>query len=77
MSTVTVEELLSAPDDAVAEVYLQKLVHCAGASVEVRLDSGGGKGKGVFATSDIQEEHVIFREQPLVSAPTACGAFHR
>lgn len=35
--------------------------------VEVRLDAGEGRGKGVFATRDIKQGDVVFRERPLVS----------
>eukprot|EP00877_Chromochloris_zofingiensis_P000067 jgi/Chrzof1/10060/Cz04g25210.t1 len=33
--------------------------------VEVRLDAGEGRGKGVFATRDIKQGDVVFRERPL------------
>jgi hypothetical protein len=33
----------------------------------VRLDAGGGKGKGIFVTSDIKEGDLVFAERALVS----------
>lgn len=35
--------------------------------VAVRLDAGGGRGKGLFATRDIAEGELIFQERALVS----------
>jgi hypothetical protein len=37
----------------------------------VRLDAGGGRGKGVFATRDIEEGELIFAERPLVRGAVA------
>lgn len=36
-------------------------------TVEVRLATEDGKGKGVFATKDIPEGETVFTEVPLVS----------
>ncbi|KAG2493087.1 hypothetical protein HYH03_008750 [Edaphochlamys debaryana] len=43
------------------------LISRIGAPVEIRLDAGNGKGKGVFATKDIPEGETVFNEVPLVS----------
>lgn len=75
MSNLDVADLLSPAEPALAVKYLQRLVRQTGSPpVEVRLDSGGGKGKGVFATLDIEEGQEIFREAPLVRARPALTA---
>lgn len=43
--------------------------------VEVRLDAGPGKGKGVFATRDIRQGELIFEERALVSGSGCRLAF--
>ncbi|KAL4419340.1 hypothetical protein ABPG75_002643 [Micractinium tetrahymenae] len=39
----------------------------SGLGVEVRLDAGGGKGKGVFATQAFSAGEVVFQDPPLVA----------
>jgi hypothetical protein len=39
----------------------------SGGGLEVRLDAGNGKGKGLFATRDIKMGEVVLTERPLVS----------
>lgn len=36
--------------------------------MEVRLDAGDGKGKGIFATRRLLEGDTLFKEAPLVRA---------
>ena len=50
-----------------------QLVQRIGAGVEVRLDAGDGRGKGVFATRAYKKGDVIWREDHLVRAGVANG----
>lgn len=49
------------------EYYKQLLVRIQSEAAEVRLDSGDGKGKGVFATRDVAEGDTLWSEAPLAS----------
>lgn len=42
-----------------------------GRGVEVKLDAGDGKGKGVFTTRDYAQGDAVFIERPLVSLVVA------
>ncbi|GBF89127.1 hypothetical protein Rsub_01844 [Raphidocelis subcapitata] len=59
--------LLSPPEEADSAAYHEQLLarRSPPLPVCVRLDAGGGKGKGVFATRDIEEGELIFAERPL------------
>jgi len=59
------DALLARLDDRSTAEYLKALL-APHARLEVRLDAGGGKGKGVFATAAFEEGEEVFREPPLV-----------
>ena len=68
-----VDELLSRCPDAETSDYFKALLERhESLKVEVRLDAGDGKGKGLFATTDIEESEEIFRELPLVRTTASC-----
>ncbi|KAK9835164.1 hypothetical protein WJX81_002351 [Elliptochloris bilobata] len=84
MTAVPVDEqlrvLLSPPDALDQAAYFAQLVERGGWAVEVRPDAGGGRGKGLFATQDLEEGDVIFTEAPVIAARLlpggdAAGAF--
>ncbi|CAD7700335.1 unnamed protein product [Ostreobium quekettii] len=65
-----IDELLQPPAPAAAEAYFAELCEdCRG--VCVRLDAGGGRGKGLFATTSFEPGDVILEEAPLVGGQHA------
>ncbi|EFN50876.1 hypothetical protein CHLNCDRAFT_141673 [Chlorella variabilis] len=58
-----IQHLLASPPALLQRERYAKLT--AGMGLEVRLDAGGGKGKGVFATKGFGGGALLFREPPL------------
>lgn len=51
-----------------ADKYYTALISSLKATcIEIRLDAGGGRGKGVFAAKNFQHGDVLWTERPLVS----------
>lgn len=65
MMETQVQALLSAPPaEQQGQLYAQLT---SGLGLEVRLDAGGGKGKGIFATQAFLEGQLLFKELPLAA----------
>jgi hypothetical protein len=48
------------------EYYTALLVTLKANGFEIRPDAGGGRGKGVFATTGFEQGDVLWTERPLV-----------
>ncbi|KAL4420876.1 hypothetical protein ABPG77_002835 [Micractinium sp. CCAP 211/92] len=60
-----IQALLAQPPPEQQELRSKELT--SGLSVEVRLDAGGGKGKGVFATQVFAAGEVVLQDPPLAA----------
>ncbi|KAK9811846.1 hypothetical protein WJX72_011125 [[Myrmecia] bisecta] len=56
----------SHPADNQAKQYFARLCKHIAPDLEVRLDAGEGKGKGVFAKREFEKDELLFKEPPLV-----------
>ncbi|KAL0052681.1 hypothetical protein WJX82_005986 [Trebouxia sp. C0006] len=62
-----VSALLTLPGEAEVHAYHEQVLLHQNSTMTICLDSGSGKGKGVFAHTDIQDEQTILQEAPLVA----------
>ncbi|KAI3436369.1 hypothetical protein D9Q98_002422 [Chlorella vulgaris] len=60
-----VQELLASP--AAHSQSARYAVLTAGLNLEVHLDAGDGKGKGLFATKDFEQGEIVLHEAPLAA----------